>query len=154
MASDDPPTWAGAGRVHVIPPTGGSPRPLAETSDGFGRYSELVGWSADGKKLYFTEVQGTSLKLLALPLRRPARRDQPRRGHVCRRRVPQRPAHRVRLRLGDAEPGRRKPSSAPVDRFEPSPVSRVNRDLPDVPLGRTEVDPLEIDRRPARSKGC
>ena len=62
-----------------IPAAGGTPRPLAETSDGFGRYSELVGWSADGKKLYFTEAHGTSLRLLALPLRRAARGDQPRR---------------------------------------------------------------------------
>ena len=48
------------------PASGGSRSSLADTHDGFGRYSEMVGWSADGKQLYFTEVQGTSLKLLAL----------------------------------------------------------------------------------------
>ena len=75
--SDDPPTWAGARRVHVVSATGESPRRLADTRDGFGRYSELVGWSAGGDKLYFTEVQGTILKLLALPLDGAARGSQP-----------------------------------------------------------------------------
>ncbi len=68
VAGDDPPKWADGGRVHVIPAAGGQPRALAETSDGWGRYSELVGWSADGKKLYFSEAHHMSLKLLTLPL--------------------------------------------------------------------------------------
>ena len=67
-ASGDPPTWGGARTVQVIPATGGPSTKLAETHDDFGRYSELVGWSADGSHLYFTEVQGTSMKLLALPM--------------------------------------------------------------------------------------
>ena len=41
---------------------------LADTCDGFGRYSELVGWSADGRKLYYTEARGTTLQVGALPL--------------------------------------------------------------------------------------
>ena len=65
--SDDPPTWGGARTVHLISVADGSTTKLAETYDGFGRYSELVGWSADGKQVFFTEVQGTSMKLLALP---------------------------------------------------------------------------------------
>ncbi len=67
VTGDDPPKWADGGRVNVIPAAGGQPRPLAETADGWGRYSELVGWSADGKKLYCTEANHTSLRLLALP---------------------------------------------------------------------------------------
>ena len=67
-ASDDPPTWGGARTVQVIPSQGGNATKLADTQDGFGRYSELVGWSMDGSKLFFTEVQGTSMKLLALPM--------------------------------------------------------------------------------------
>src|SRR5262245_23184696 len=71
VASDDPPTWAGTGRVQVVAASGGSPRPLADTFDSFGRYSELVGWSADGKKIYCTEVRHTVFRLLALPLEGP-----------------------------------------------------------------------------------
>jgi len=66
--SDEPATWAGARRVHVVSSTGGTSRELADTHDGFGRYSELIGWSADGKKIYFSELRGTSLELCALPL--------------------------------------------------------------------------------------
>jgi dipeptidyl aminopeptidase/acylaminoacyl peptidase len=68
VASDNPATWGGNARVHIIPATGGESRPLAETFDGFGRYSELVGWSADGKRLFCTEAHGTLLRLIALPL--------------------------------------------------------------------------------------
>src|SRR5262249_2020452 len=68
VASDNPPTWGGDATVHVIPAGGGSARQLAETFDRFGRYSELVGWSADGKRLFYTEARGTVLRLNALPL--------------------------------------------------------------------------------------
>jgi dipeptidyl aminopeptidase/acylaminoacyl peptidase len=68
VASDDPPTWGGSGRVHVIPASGGKPRVLADTHDGFGRYSELLGWSVDGTKLYFSEIQGTRFCLMSMPL--------------------------------------------------------------------------------------
>ncbi len=64
--SDVPATWAGARRLAIIATSGGSVHLLPETSDGFGRYSEIVGWSADGTKIYFTEMQGTSLRLQAM----------------------------------------------------------------------------------------
>ena len=68
VASDVPPTWPGHKRIHVVPAVGGTARPLSDTADGFGRYSELVGWSAEGTRLFFTEAQGTNLKLLAMPV--------------------------------------------------------------------------------------
>ncbi len=68
VVSDDPPTWAGRRRLAVIPAAGGSPKLLADTHDDFGRYSELIGWAADGNRLYYTEMHGTSLKLMAMPL--------------------------------------------------------------------------------------
>ncbi|MFO0871394.1 MAG: prolyl oligopeptidase family serine peptidase [Pirellulales bacterium] len=68
VVSDSPPTWAGTGRVHVLPAAGGDARPLASTQDGFGRYSELIGWSADSQQIYYTEARGVDLWVLALPL--------------------------------------------------------------------------------------
>lgn len=68
VTSDDPPTWAGRKRIAVVPSTGGTPRLLPETFDHFGRYSELIGWSADGTRLYVTEAHRTRLRILALPL--------------------------------------------------------------------------------------
>ena len=69
VISNSPPTWGGAARVHLV--TLGAnqpPRPLAETHDGFGRYSELIGWSADGKSLFFAEAHGADLHVMALPV--------------------------------------------------------------------------------------
>ena len=64
--SDNPPTWGGFRTVHLISVADGSTTKLADTFDGFGRYSDLVGWSSNGNQLFFTEVQGTNMKLLAL----------------------------------------------------------------------------------------
>jgi dipeptidyl aminopeptidase/acylaminoacyl peptidase len=68
VISDDPPTWAGRRRLAVLPIAGGETKLLPETADGFGRYSELVGWSADGRRLYFTEMHGVNMAVMALPL--------------------------------------------------------------------------------------
>ena len=68
IASDDPPTWGGTRTIQGINVAGGEPRmwKWPETHDGFGRYSELIGWSHDGGGVYYSEVQGTSLRLLSL----------------------------------------------------------------------------------------
>jgi len=69
VASDDPPTWAGTARVHVIAASvGRKPRALADTFDAFGRFSEIIGWDAEGKNIYFTEINGTATQLGKLPL--------------------------------------------------------------------------------------
>ena len=62
--SDEPPTWAGDRRVHVMPATGGASRALALTPD---QQPEIVGWSADGSRLIVSEVVGVSGRLIALP---------------------------------------------------------------------------------------
>jgi dipeptidyl aminopeptidase/acylaminoacyl peptidase len=150
VASDDPPTWAGTGRVHVISATGESPQTLADTSDGFGRFSELVGWSADGKRLYFTELQGTRLRLLALPLQGTpveiSRGEGTVSGGVFLN------SRRTHFGFG-WEALIRAPEAlvSGVEHFEPIQVSQVHHDLADVPLGRTEVirwksaDGLEVE---------
>jgi dipeptidyl aminopeptidase/acylaminoacyl peptidase len=149
-ASDDPPTWAGTRSVQVVPATGGTPKTLADTHDGFGRYSELVGWSTDGSKLYFTEIQGTSMKLLALPMKG----------------SPVEIGGETGMSLGGVSLNSRRshfgfswekldqPSEAfvsAVDSFKPTAVSHVQHDLPKPPLGRTETirwkstDGIEIE---------
>ncbi|MCS7047290.1 MAG: DPP IV N-terminal domain-containing protein, partial [Gemmataceae bacterium] len=73
VSGDQPPSWAGKGRIHIISVSGGTPRALADTADDFGRYSELLGWSADGTAVYYVEAAGTSLRVLAMPLDGPPR---------------------------------------------------------------------------------
>ena len=61
----DHPAWEWSSVVHILPLEGGPARPLAETSD---RRPDLLGWSADGKWLYYLETCGTRLRLCALPV--------------------------------------------------------------------------------------
>lgn len=63
--SDDPPTWGFTTRVHLVPPAGGAPTPLAESFD---RQPTIVGWTPDGKRVLIEETQRTIGRLSALPV--------------------------------------------------------------------------------------
>ncbi len=149
VASDDPPAWAGTGRVQLVSAAQGAPRSLADTFDGFSSYSNLIGWSADGRQLYFTELRGTVLTLNALPLEgEPAEIGRlPGMGSSVH-------LNAARDKFGFTGESPDRPAEvfvSPVERFQPVQVSRVDRDLPEVPPGRTEVvrwkstDGLEIE---------
>ena len=64
VVSDDPPSWAGDRRVHVVPAAGGASRALALTPD---QQPDIVGWSADGARLVVNETIGVAGRLLSLP---------------------------------------------------------------------------------------
>ena len=141
--SDDPPTWGGTRMIHVIPSTGGAATRLADTYDGFGRYSELIGWSSDGTRLYFTEIHGTTMRLLELPLQGSPRQID------CWGGLP--PAgmsqggfslNSSRTYFGFGWEELDQPPEAmvtPVAQFEPRAVSAVHSSLPKPKLGATEV---------------
>jgi dipeptidyl aminopeptidase/acylaminoacyl peptidase len=151
LASDDPPTWGGAGRIQVISAQepGARPRALADTFDGFSRYSNLVGWSADGKQVYFTELRGTVLSLNAMPLEgKPMELGRlPGTGAAVHLNSSR---HTVGFSLDTRE---RAPEvyAGELAAFRPARVSDVNSDSVGLPLGRTEVirwkarDGLEIE---------
>jgi dipeptidyl aminopeptidase/acylaminoacyl peptidase len=135
VASDDPPTWAGDSSVYVVPAAGGEPRKLAETFD---HKPALVGWSSDGKRLYFQETRGTIGRLSALPLDGGALVDLDsgeRNSSITRMNATR---SMVGLVSQDSEHA---PEAyvAKLDSFAPAQVSRVNADLPNFPIGRTEV---------------
>lgn len=150
VASDNPPTWAGDATVHVVAASGGSPRQLAETFDRFGRYSELVGWSADGKRLFYTEARGTVHRLNALPLNGPPEEISKTAGVFTS--AVSLNASRTMFGFGweslNASP---EAVVSPVDRFAPRTVSHANDDLPKLAVPRTEVvrwkspDGLEVE---------
>ena len=150
LESDTPATWAGSKSVRIIEVNGGPIKPLADTQDGFGRYSELVDWSADGKLLYFTEARGTHLKLLAMPMEGD----------------PIEISHKTGMSLGGVflnasrthfgfgwEQLDQAPEAfvSPIAPFEPIQISQVNGALPKLTSGKTEVirwksqDGLEIE---------
>jgi dipeptidyl aminopeptidase/acylaminoacyl peptidase len=138
LESDTPPTCAGSKSVKVIDADGGPSKPLPETWDGFGRYSELVDWSADGKLLYFTEAKGTNLRLLAMPMEgNPVEISQQAGmslGGVS--------LNASRTHFGFGWEQLDQPSEAFVSSvvsFEPIQISQVNAALPKLSSGRTEV---------------
>lgn len=149
-ASDEPPTWAGSRTMQMIPAAGGSPKKLPDTKDGFGRYSEIVGWSVDGSKLFFTEVQGTVFKLLAMSLKGEST-ELSRDTGMSLSGVS---LNATRTHFGFAwEKLDRPPEAfvAAVASFKPAAVSRVHHDFPTPPLGQTETirwkssDGLEVE---------
>jgi dipeptidyl aminopeptidase/acylaminoacyl peptidase len=151
VVSDKPATWAGSGRVHVISAAGEGPaQELAETPDGWSRYSDLLGWSADGKRLFLAEQFHTRTRLYSLSrdgaLEILTGPDGVAQGGIA--------LNAARTHLGFTWETTTQPPEAHVsivERFQPTRVSQVNKNLPDVPLGRTEVirwkseDELEIE---------
>jgi dipeptidyl aminopeptidase/acylaminoacyl peptidase len=134
LSSPDPPLRPGNNTVHIIPATGGPSRQLYETFDG---NPSLVGWSADSKKLYYTEEFGTIMRLYALPLDGPPEALSLGDGMVYGAAL-----NLTRTMIGFSF---ETPSQAPeayvshLDHFAPVRVSQMNRELGDLPLGRTEV---------------
>jgi dipeptidyl aminopeptidase/acylaminoacyl peptidase len=63
--SDDPPTWRFASRIGVVSRDGGTPRTLALTHD---ERPDILGWSADGRTVIFSENRGTVNRVSAAPL--------------------------------------------------------------------------------------
>lgn len=61
--SDNPPRWAQSGLIQVYSVAGGQPKALAASYDG---QPNLAGWSADGKRIYFSEAKGTGTQLYAI----------------------------------------------------------------------------------------
>lgn len=153
VASDNPPTWGGSGRIHFIPAKGGRPRPLWITHDGWGRYSELIGWSADSKSVYYTEMGGTKTGIVVMGLdgaQSLLNRDMHKTGGV----ITGIHLNATRTHFGFTWETLDKAPEAfitPVERFEPVCVSKVNAGLPKLPLGETKVirweskDGLEIE---------
>jgi dipeptidyl aminopeptidase/acylaminoacyl peptidase len=140
--SDAPPTWTCAHRVQLVPAKGGTPNLLAPT---FNEAPALVGWSADGNKVYYVEAERTSVRLFALPLE-----GKP---------VPLSKADRVvggkdgmygggvflnatRTMVGFTMQTLRQPDEAFVsklDAFTPVQITRVNEALDKLPLAQTEL---------------
>jgi dipeptidyl aminopeptidase/acylaminoacyl peptidase len=147
LASDDPPVWAFTSDIYIVKTEGGEPRRLSETFD---RRADLISWSADGRKIYYTETRGTITGIYAMPVDdgKPETIDD------GARVITGVSLNRERGVFGFVSQTTDKPPEAftsAADKFRPLEVSRANADLPDYPLGRTEVirwkssDGLEIE---------
>lgn len=148
FVSDGPGTWAPTGMVHVLrlDEAGGAPRPLAATRD---RRPDILGWTPDDQGLVFGEVDGTVRRVGMLPTDGAAPRDlTPSDAMIA---GPALNAAGTHIGFVTEAPNRPpEPAVTTLDPFRPLRIGQI-QELPDVPMGRTEVirwssdDALEIE---------
>ena len=135
LASDNPPRWAQSGVIQIYSVNGGQPK-TAVTS--FDAQPGVAGWSADGKRIYFSEPKGTGTQVYSLDVN--ANRIEE---------IKTTPAviGAISLnRAGTTFGFTRQTSDTPADvfvasvnDFNPVQITRVNADLKFPAVGRTEV---------------
>ncbi|MCI0624768.1 MAG: S9 family peptidase [Acidobacteria bacterium] len=133
-ASDVPPAWAGASRLQLIAAEGGAPRGLAPSYDG---KPNILGWSADGRRLFVSETHRTVSRIWAIPAEG---------GHIAgwtpeNLMVESPSLNASRTHFGFVSQAADQPVEAfvsAVSGFSAAQVSRV-QNLPKVALGKTEV---------------
>jgi dipeptidyl aminopeptidase/acylaminoacyl peptidase len=147
VVSDDPPRWAGYRRMALIPMGGGPVKLLAETFDA---QPNVIDWSADGKKIYFAETRGTVSRIYSLDVDSNAIVELNKGNEV----IGGPSLNRSQTIIGFTLQTNDKAPEAYVSQianFSPVQVSRVNADLPKLPLGKTELikwkssDGLEVE---------
>jgi dipeptidyl aminopeptidase/acylaminoacyl peptidase len=132
--SDDPPTWAFTSRVHLISPEGGETRALGATPD---EQPSILGFAPDGRSVYVSENFHTLDRVYALPTKGSA--PEPFGPENVMFGSPQ--LNSTATHLGYVS---QTPSVAPeayvtpLRAYQSRRISEV-QDLPNVPLGRTEV---------------
>ncbi|HEV7890597.1 MAG TPA: S9 family peptidase [Pyrinomonadaceae bacterium] len=135
LVSDVPPRWAQSGLIQIFPASGGQPKALSASYDG---QPNVAGWSADGRRLYFSEAKGTGTQVYAID--------------VAANRIDEikvTPAvytaitlNRSGTMFGFVRQTADSPQEAfvaAVSDFAPAQVSRANADTKMPPLGKTEV---------------
>src|SRR6266508_511078 len=133
--SDNPPTWAFQNRINILSADGGAPRPLAPTFD---EQPNLIGWAADGKRIYLSETRGTTTASSAINVETGAVTDIEK-GRAVYGGIN---LNRARAMFGITMQNNDAAVEAYVtraDNFSPAKVSAVNADLPKLPLGKMEV---------------
>ena len=135
LASDNPPRWAQSGVIQIYSVNGGQPKTLVTSFDA---QPGVAGWSADGKRIYFSEPKGTGTQIYSLDVNA-NRIDE----------IKTTPAviGAISLNRGGTTFGfTRQTSDTPADvfvatvnDFNPVQITTVNADLKFPAVGRTEV---------------
>ena len=134
VASDEPPTWAFASRVHVIKASGGESRALSDTHD---LQPGIIGWTPDGARVLIGETQKTVNRLSALPVDGGPAVDIGSPDIM----VDGPSLNRGGTHIGFSSQTANMPPevfATPLANFAPVQVSKV-QNLPDAPIGKTET---------------
>lgn len=134
-ASDNPPRWAQSGVIQIFCTCGGEPKSVPASFDG---QPGVAGWSADSKRIYFSEAKGTGTQLYVVDVAA-NRIDE----------IKSTPAvlsgisiNRSGTTFGFVRQTPDTPGDvfvSSVNEFMPVQISRVNADLKMPAIGRTEV---------------
>lgn len=137
LIHDDPPRWASSESIYIIPASGeGTPQKLADTPD---NQPTLLGWSPDGKRLFFTEQKGTATSIYSINTESNKITEINKSSDEVYQNVT---LNRTSAMFGFV---RQKSDAAAeafvsgTENFAPVQVSRANADLPRLPLGKTEL---------------
>ncbi len=134
--------WAGEGRLAVLDLASGQNHTLPVTHDEFGRGSNLLGFSADSKQLYFTETNKTRNVLQSIGLDGVAASlDQPSRGTLSTYGRGAR-LNATGSHIGFAAESWDRAVEASILDLGGGSVRQVSahgEQLPDLPIGKTEV---------------
>lgn len=135
LTSDNPPRWAQAGVIQIFSASGGQPKNLVASYDG---QPSIAGWSADGKRIYFSEAKGTGTQVYAVDVAA---------NRIDEIKVTPAVLSGISLnRSGTTFSFVRQTSDTPADvytasatDFTPVQITRVNADMKIPQMGRTEV---------------
>jgi dipeptidyl aminopeptidase/acylaminoacyl peptidase len=125
----------GLGDVYLVRLSGGAPRALALTPD---RSPSLLGWSKDGRELYFSESLRTERHLMALPANGDAPRQLTSGAGVVGAAAVSRDGALMAFTFETPDV----PADvyvSPVASFQPRKITDVNGDVPRPAMGRTEL---------------
>ena len=147
IVTANPPRWAGYGRIALIPSSGGTPKLLAETFDA---QPDIIDWSADGRKLYLSEIRGTASRISTMDVATGTVTDLNKGNEVFGAISMNRSRNMLGFTL-------QAPDKAPeafvsgASALSPVQVSHANVNLPNSPFGKTEAlrwkspDGMEIE---------
>jgi len=147
-ATSEAPRWAGDSRIVMLPRQGGAPHTLPVTYD---ERPNVIGWSADSTRLFFTEARHTRTALYEMPVEgMPKLIYEPSKGTFGAGANLNLTATHVGLAAESSEEAPEAYAMS-VSGGAPARVSRANLDLPKLPLGETKLirwkgkDGLEIE---------
>lgn len=135
IASDAPPTWAGFNIIQIFSATGGQPKKLVPSFDA---QPAIAGWSADGKRIYFSEAKGTGTQIYALDVAA-NRIDEVKTTPVVVSGIDLNHSATTFGFVGQTSDTPAEVFVASVSDLTPVQITKANADLKVPPVGRTEV---------------
>jgi dipeptidyl aminopeptidase/acylaminoacyl peptidase len=133
--SDTPVRWAQSNRIAIFPASGGEPRMMPMSLDA---QPVVIGWSPDGSKLRFSEAKGTGTAIYELDAAKGAIKELKYSNAVISNSSMSKDGSTTAYVIQSAT----KPPEVAVIRVgdeKLTQISRVNSELANMPIGKTEV---------------